>query len=65
MNREWHKQHKMPGAATEKQRIAWHLAHARNCSCRPFPKGLLAKLNVDQRSEIGHPRKGRGTGNRE
>jgi hypothetical protein len=43
MNREWHKEHKMPAGATEKERIEWHLEHARNCTCRPFPKKLLVK----------------------
>jgi hypothetical protein len=61
MNREWHKQHKMPAAATTKERIEWHLEHTRKCTCRPFPKGLLSKLSEEQRSEIG----GRGSGHRE
>jgi hypothetical protein len=52
MNREWHDQHKMPGGATAKQRVEWHLEHTRNCACRPFPKGMLAKLSEEQRSEI-------------
>jgi hypothetical protein len=43
MNREWHKEHKMPAGATEKERIEWHLEHTRNCTCRPFPKKLLVK----------------------
>jgi hypothetical protein len=45
MNREWHKQHAMPSGATEKQRIEWHIEHTKNCACRPFPQGLLAKLS--------------------
>jgi hypothetical protein len=44
MNREWHRQHKMPERATEKERIEWHLEHAKNCTCRPAPKELLAKM---------------------
>ena len=44
MNRVLHKQHKMPSGATEKERIEWHLEHARNCGCRPAPKELLAKM---------------------
>jgi hypothetical protein len=44
MNREWHKQHKMPDGATEEERIEWHREHARNCACRPAPKELLAKM---------------------
>ena len=54
MNREWHKQHKMPAAATVKQRIEWHLDHTKNCACRPFPKGLLSELSEKQRAEIGN-----------
>jgi hypothetical protein len=52
MNREWHKEHTMPGGATAKERTQWHLEHTKNCGCRPFPKGLLAKLSEEQRSEI-------------
>jgi hypothetical protein len=44
MNREWHKQHRMPKGATEKERIEWHREHAKNCTCRPAPKNLLAKM---------------------
>ncbi len=43
MNREWHKEHKMPAGATEKERIEWHLEHARNCACRPIPKEAVGK----------------------
>jgi hypothetical protein len=52
MNREWHKQHKMPSAASAQQRVEWHLEHNRNCACRPFPPGLLSRLSEDQRSAI-------------
>jgi hypothetical protein len=52
MNREWHLQHKMPASATEQQRVQWHLEHTRNCSCRPFPMGLLANLTDEQRRQI-------------
>jgi hypothetical protein len=34
----------MPERATEKERIEWHLEHAKNCTCRPAPKELLAKM---------------------
>jgi hypothetical protein len=44
MNRERHKQHPMPAGATVKERIEWHLEHVKNCGCRPFPKGLKAKM---------------------
>jgi len=41
INREWHAGNKMPKNATLAQRIKWHTAHQKNCSCRPAPKGLL------------------------
>ena len=65
MNLEWHKKHKMPSAATVKERVEWHLEHTRNCSCRPFPKGLLSELSEKQISAISQPRQGQGSGNRE
>lgn len=44
MNKEWHLKHKMPKNPTLQERIAWHLAHAENCRCRPIPAGILAKI---------------------
>jgi len=52
MNREWHKEHKMPEGATAKERIEWHLAHTKNCACRPFPKGLMAKVSEREKSAL-------------
>jgi hypothetical protein len=52
VNREWHREHKMPEGATVAQRIEWHLVHARHCACRPFPKGLLVKLDEEQRRQV-------------
>lgn len=40
VNRKWHDENKMPKNATTKQRIKWHLAHAKECACRPMPKKL-------------------------
>jgi len=51
VNREWHKEHRMPERATETERIGWHLEHIRNCVCRPFPKGLMDKLSDEQRRQ--------------
>lgn len=55
MNREWHLHHKMPASATEQQRVQWHLEHTRNCACRPFPLGLLAKLSEAQKRQMEDP----------
>ena len=40
LNGEWHLAHWMPMNATLKQRIAWHIEHQKNCSCRPTPKKI-------------------------
>jgi hypothetical protein len=42
----------MPKNPTAGQRIAWHLAHAQNCACRPIPQGVLALMRV---AESGRP----------
>jgi hypothetical protein len=45
-NRAWHERHRMPKNPTPAQRIAWHRAHAENCSCRPIPQGVLALMRA-------------------
>jgi hypothetical protein len=42
LNAAWHKAHRMPQRATTEQRLAWHLAHQKNCGCRPMPAKLQA-----------------------
>jgi len=44
MNKEWHKQNHMPKRATLERRIHWHLAHTKNCACRPIPKKLFEEI---------------------
>ena len=44
INREWHLKNRMPKNATFEQRVKWHLAHEKNCSCRPIPDKLLNKM---------------------
>ncbi|HLF77947.1 MAG TPA: hypothetical protein VJB57_10705 [Dehalococcoidia bacterium] len=44
MNREWHLANRMPKNASTDQRIAWHLAHQQNCTCRPTPEKLQAEI---------------------
>ncbi|NSL55773.1 hypothetical protein [Uliginosibacterium aquaticum] len=46
LNREWHAAHRMPEQATAEQRIAWHLAHAQHCRCRPIPAGVLELMQA-------------------
>ena len=43
INREWHEAHRMPKNASEDERIAWHIDHAKNCGCRKI-EGKLAEL---------------------
>jgi len=69
MNREWHREHTMPSGATAKERITWHQEHAKNCACRPFPKGLLGKLSDEQKAGMreqgpGIATRDKGTGKR-
>jgi hypothetical protein len=59
MNKEWHKQHTMPTRATEKERIEWHLEHTKNCACRPFPPGLMAKLSEADHSNLAKAQVGK------
>jgi len=44
LNREWHAEHRMPQNASADERIAWHLAHAAACACRPIPAGTLSLM---------------------
>jgi hypothetical protein len=39
----------MPEGATEKQRLEWHIEHARECGCRPFPARLMEKLSEPEK----------------
>lgn len=43
-NAEWHAAHRMPHNPSAEQRVAWHLAHAQHCACRPIPAGVLALI---------------------
>jgi len=42
LNRAWHLANRMPAGASQSERLAWHLAHASHCGCRPVPKSLAA-----------------------
>jgi len=34
----------MPANATIEQRIKWHIAHQKNCGCRPVPEKLMEEM---------------------
>ncbi len=38
INAEWHRAHPMAKNPTLDQRLAWHVAHAKACSCREMPE---------------------------
>jgi hypothetical protein len=44
INKAWHLLHRMPANATLEQRIAWHIAHKKNCRCRDIPEKLKAEI---------------------
>jgi len=44
LNTQWHQRHPMPKNPSTEQRIAWHLAHEKNCGCRPMPAKLRALM---------------------
>ncbi len=44
INKEWHLKNKMPRNPTFEQRVKWHLAHSKNCSCRPIDVKLVEEM---------------------
>ncbi|BDZ60492.1 hypothetical protein Lsed01_02218 [Demequina sediminis] len=34
INREWHRDHRMPDRPTDRERGRWHAAHQDACACR-------------------------------
>ena len=41
---DWHRANRMPKNPTLDQRLAWHVAHAQHCGCRPIPRKLAAEI---------------------
>ncbi|HAQ80100.1 MAG: hypothetical protein CFE30_18100 [Bradyrhizobium sp. PARBB1] len=63
LNREWHRDHRMPPRATREQRIRWHVAHANVCACRPVPDSVrleVEKLLVSRRRPVSPTTKNQG-----
>lgn len=44
LNAAWHLKNKMPKNPSLDQRIEWHLAHAKNCQCRPLHGKILEEI---------------------
>jgi hypothetical protein len=57
MNKDWHARNRMPKNATTEQRLAWHLEHRKNCSCRPMPESLRSLLGKSTTKRIRTKRK--------
>lgn len=48
INKAWHEQNKMPKNATFEERVQWHLAHQKQCNCRPIPEKLRIEMEKRQ-----------------
>lgn len=44
LNKSWHERHVMPKNPSIEQRLRWHVAHAKACSCREMPRTILEEL---------------------
>jgi hypothetical protein len=44
LNADWHDKNKMPKNPTLDERVMWHVAHAKNCSCRPLHGKILEEI---------------------
>lgn len=47
INKEWHLKNKMPKNASFEEKVKWHIAHNKNCACRPgVPKKLSEEMTA-------------------
>lgn len=44
INATWHEKHPMPPRPTPRQRLRWHMAHAKACGCRKLTAAMLKEL---------------------
>jgi 8-oxo-dGTP diphosphatase len=51
INEKWHRENKMPKNASDKERLQWHVDHARVCGCRPIPESVQ-KLMLQRKPKI-------------
>lgn len=47
LNKEWHCANPMPKNAILEQRIAWHIEHSKNCSCRKMPTKIAEMIEKE------------------
>lgn len=50
VNRKWHDKNRMPKRATTKERVKWHLGHAKACGCRPIPAKIQRAIAKPEKS---------------
>ncbi|MFA6467047.1 MAG: hypothetical protein WCV71_04265 [Patescibacteria group bacterium] len=48
LNATWHLKHKMPKNPSLDQKVDWHLAHAKNCQCRPLGAKILEEIKKNK-----------------
>lgn len=44
INAAWHLANKMPKNPTLDERVAWHVQHVKQCSCRPLHGKILEEI---------------------
>jgi hypothetical protein len=44
VNVRWHEEHRLPRDAPPEERVAWHVAHAEACGCRPIPASVAREI---------------------
>ena len=50
INKDWHLSHKMPQNPTLKERVEWHVEHAKVCNCRKMPDSIKELIKTYKNS---------------
>ncbi len=56
MNADWHRAHVLGSKAAMDERVRWHVAHARECGCRPIPGTVQDVIDRSATSDNQPPR---------
>jgi hypothetical protein len=46
LNADWHRKNRMPKNPTPRQRVKWHVEHAKVCACREMPASIRALIEA-------------------
>jgi len=49
INRKWHLKNKMPKNPSLAEKIKWHIAHAKECACRPVPESIRKVIEAKKK----------------